>query len=165
MAIKRLCTTRICVQHDKPFGARCRELDWSENRSPFPQDSFGLSWYDEDTRWFFAGRSHCFEFRSLLWPPSMTAVSPESLPRHGGSLRFLPEKMVASRLWPVCLRRATNYVSHRQFLSADKAGWWLVQAALCRWWCCCVADQLWRPMEDVTWWQQQLLWHQWLGDS
>ena len=34
-------------------------------------------------------------------------------------------------------------------MSADKAGWWLVQAALCRWWCYCMADQLWQPIEDA----------------
>jgi len=53
---------------------------------------------------------------------------------HCGACR----KIATSQLWPVCLWRATNNVSHRRLLSIDKAGWWLVQAALCRWWCCCV---------------------------
>ena len=61
----------------------------------------------------------------------------------------MPQEMVTGRLWPVCLWRATNDASHRRFLSASKAVWWLVQAALCRWWCCLVAHQLWRPIEDA----------------
>ena len=73
-----------------------------------------------------------------FWSPSMTMVCPESLPHCAGSLQCLPEEMATCRLWPVCLWRATNDVSHRRFLSSDKAGWWPVQAALCRWWCCCV---------------------------
>jgi len=51
--------------------------------------------------------------------------------------------------WLACLWRAAKDVSHHGFLSADIAGWWFVQAALCRWWCCCMADQLWRPIEDA----------------
>jgi len=94
-----------------------------------------------------SGRPH--NPTTKFWPPSTTAVSFELLPHCAGSLRCLPEDMATGRLWPVCLWRATNNVSHRWFLSADKAGWWLVQAALCRWWCCCVADQLWRPIQDA----------------
>jgi len=84
-----------------------------------------------------------------FWPPSTTVVSPESLQHCAGSLRCLPKEMVTSRLWPVYLWRTTNNVSHLRFLSAYKVGWWLVQSALCRWWCCCMADQLWRLIEDA----------------
>jgi len=75
--------------------------------------------------------------------------SPESFPHCARSLWCLPEEMATGRLWSVCLWRVTNNVLHHRFLSADKAGWWLVQAALCRWWCCCMADLLWWPIEDA----------------
>jgi len=80
---------------------------------------------------------------------SWMTATPESLLHCTGLLWCLPEEMMTGRLWPVWMWRATNDVSRRWFLSVNKAGWWLVQAALCRWWCCYVANQLWRLIEDA----------------
>jgi len=63
-----------------------------------------------------------------LWPALTTSES----------LRCLREEMATGWLWPVCLWRTTNDVSHRRFMSVDKA---VIEAALYRWWCC-ATDQL-----------------------
>jgi len=81
-----------------------------------------------------------------FWPPSTTMFS---LLHCTGSLRCLLEEMVTGWLWPVCLWRTINNVSRRRLLSIDKASWWLVQAALCKWWCCA-----WLGNCRVCTWQQ-----------
>ena len=51
--------------------------------------------------------------------------------------------MATYRHWSVSLRRDPDDVPHCWILSSDKAEWRLVPAALCRWRCCFLADQLW----------------------
>ena len=53
------------------------------------------------------------------------------------------EEMATYRHWSVSLWRDPDDVPHCQILSPDKTEWQLISAALCRWRCCFVADQLW----------------------
>jgi len=89
-----------------------------------------------------------------LWPPFVTVVSAEPFSHRTGTLWCLQKEMATCRHWSVSLCWDSDNVPHCRILSSDNAEWRLIPAALCRWRCCFLADQLWSMTnireEEVT---------------